>query len=713
MADAVDKMEMRRAAREEERRLGRAKADADAKNAAAGSKAEQERAHKLALAKRSVRKEAVVVPRFESALQTMAKLQGSTDNGDVSHAEVWWASTMPKPMDASELSKVMWKEGDSTPREEFKNLIDKYKGKEVPAGYRGVWDEVPAPDRLEADITVKNEIFLRKMTVHIEKTEEQIRKEKKAYDQLSLAEQRVFDRAQKAAKGQSDDEERALQAAMDAEDQARLEMAEAASYDEVMNEYKEFENMKLGRSNECNGSESCRMRPSYLQNPADSFKWVEKLKATPRALKHHLPEVRAKTAMRFADMTEFLTEAEAVEMIELGVIEPLMDVWAEANDDTSRENVWGWLQATKAGTEKQMLRHTHILSISFCRIMRNLSHTVLKCFNLQPIKGKGLPGCITYDWLLHPATFLELLFTQPGVLDLLCRHLAHPNDECKEHACYALKNLSHHDKALKKMILDGEALVGDLVKPVLETLRLLLESSNLAVQAASAELLSSICYSDATRERMLRHRGAKGASMLPTVARLMTSCDESASQALGAQIIWDLCVKSHRNWKAAAAQGNKPKSVHAVKRAVAAGKLTIAEATEMMGDGNMVDFVKQDICREPGLIKALSHVLQHGAAAARISGAGAVWALCVERGNKRYLAQDHDLLKAIAHLIQDLDAPAQARTYAARALRNLATDQWVMDCLAAADKDLVKVLLRHCDILNWQHALVSPAISLG
>ena len=89
MADAVHKMEMRRAAREEERRLGRAKAEADAKNAAAGSKAEQERAHKLALAKRSVRKEAVVVPRFESALQTMAKLQGSTDSGDVSHAEVW------------------------------------------------------------------------------------------------------------------------------------------------------------------------------------------------------------------------------------------------------------------------------------------------------------------------------------------------------------------------------------------------------------------------------------------------------------------------------------------------------------------------------------------------------------------------------------------------------------------------------------------------
>jgi len=37
--------------------------------------------------------------------------------------------------------------------------------------------------------------------------------------------------------------------------------------------------------------------------------------------------------------------------------------------------------------------------------------------------------------------------------------------------------------------------------------------------------------------------------------------------------------------------------------------------------------------------------------------------------------------------------------------------QQVMDCMAAADKDLVKVLLRKCEILNWQHSIVSPAIN--
>jgi len=88
--------------------------------------------------------------------------------------------------------------------------------------------------------------------------------------------------------------------------------------------------------------------------------------------------------------------------------------------------------------------------------------------------------------------------------------------------------------------------------------------------------------------------------------------------------------------------------------------------------------------------------IYEGAPEARVTGAGAVWALCVERGNKRYLAQNHGLLRAISALITDVDAPPQAQRYAASALRNLATDLWVMDCMAAADKDLVKVPLRKC-----------------
>jgi hypothetical protein len=68
---------------------------------------------------------------------------------------------------------------------------------------------------------------------------------------------------------------------------------------------------------------------------------------------------------------------------------------------------------------------------------------------------------------------------------------------------------------------------------------------------------------------------------------------------------------------------------------------------------------------QAGLIQGLTHLLRHGAASARSTAAGAVWALCVERGNKRYLAQNHDLLKAIAALINDVEAPVQAQVRSA------------------------------------------------
>jgi hypothetical protein len=449
-----------------------------------------------------------------------------------------------------------------------------------------------------------------------------------------------------------------------------------------------------------------------LQDPAAAFQWTQRLRKTPVNLKHSLPEIRAKAAMRFADMTEFLKEDEAADVLELGVIDPLMDVWAESQDETSRENVWGWLQATKEGTEEKMLRHTQIISISFCRAIRNLSCALLNNFNLQPVEGRQLPGTVPYPWLNRPSTFLEILMLQPGVFDLLCRQLSNASDECKEHAAYALKNLTHHDNRFKQMLLDAKALAGDIERPVLETLRIHLENTNYNVQGAASELLCSLFYNDEARAQVLKHRGAKGVSVLPTVGRLMTTGSDH-SQAMAARIVWDLCVKFHRDWNAQAmAAQTKAKSLAATKRTTGR-KLTVQEASQKLGDGSMVDFVKQDICREKGLVEGLTHLLNHGAPSARVTAAGAVWALCVERGNKRFLAQNHTLLRAIAATINDVDAPSQAQGHAASALRNLATDLWVMDCMAAADKDLVKVLLRKCEILNWQHSIVSPAINMS
>ena len=69
--------------------------------------------------------------------------------------------------------------------------------------------------------------------------------------------------------------------------------------------------------------------------------------------------------------------------------------------------------------------------------------------------------------------------------------------------------------------------------------------------------------------------------------------------------------------------------------------------------------VSMCVCRGyvgTGLIKGLTHLLNLGASEARESAAGALWALCVERGNKRFLAQDRQLLQAISATINDVDA---------------------------------------------------------
>ena len=53
------------------------------------------------------------------------------------------------------------------------------------------------------------------------------------------------------------------------------------------------------------------------------------------------------------------------------------------------------------------------------------------------------------------------------------------------------------------MILEARAIASDAEeKPVLETVRVLLESDNLEVQGAASELLCSLCYCDAARTQV-------------------------------------------------------------------------------------------------------------------------------------------------------------------------------------------------------------------
>ena len=591
----------------------------------------QARLVRLERAKRSVSKDVVVVPRFDKAWSSVPLHGGGTSGeGEASAADLWWESTMPKPFDPSTKDTILWKEGDTTPREEARNLVHKYHGKAVPAGYRGLWDDIPEQDRLQQDLDRNQEKFVKSMKVHKYETEAEKKERIRKWEAMSLIEQRKFERAQSSMSQQSAQEEQDREAALDAEEQARLDQLEMQSYEEMMSEYREYEQLKKGRTSYCEGEWICpgnalcatareaglpkcsdlcaaatyvaheRARPSPSQDPAAYFKWGERLKKTPTDLRHPDAKFRAKTVMRFADMTEFLKGDEAAMILELGVVEPLLEVWEDSYNETSRDTVWGYLHSSKQGSPEMMERHIHIIGISFCRAMRNLTCALLTDFNLQPVAGKQQPGTIAYTWMDRPATFLEILVRQPGVFDMLCRHLSHDNDECKEHAAYALKNLTHQNDAFKQLIIDAKTInyAQNKETPVLEIMRLNLEHKSFHVQESTGELLSCLFFSDQARAQVLKHRGVKGVSMLPTVCRLMTHGSDH-SQAIAARIVWDMCVKCRRDWKAQQRSGQKPKSLAAVKRSVG-GKTTIEEANNLLGDGSMADFVKQDLCREPG-----------------------------------------------------------------------------------------------------------------
>ncbi|KAJ1484943.1 hypothetical protein T484DRAFT_1795241 [Baffinella frigidus] len=128
---------------------------------------------------------------------------------------------------------------------------------------------------------------------------------------------------------------------------------------------------------------------------------------------------------------------------------------------------------------------------------------------------------------------------------------------------------------------------------------------------------------------------------------------------------------------------------------------TIEDVQRLLGDGITVDYVKQDLCSEagilPGLVKqdlcseagilpGLVNLLMDGQEKPLTQAAAAVWSLTIDRGNKRNLAQVDGLLKALSHVVDSKSSPDEARRFAESALWNLATDQWTMNVLCAADK---------------------------
>mmetsp|Transcript_54391 Transcript_54391/g.129595 ORF Transcript_54391/g.129595 Transcript_54391/m.129595 type:complete len:646 (-) Transcript_54391:1028-2965(-) len=565
-----------------------------------------------------------------------------------SGADTWWNSTLNKKANDD---GALWTETDGEPTAELKETVKQYQGKSVPRGYRGFKDHPPEDEHL----------------------------------------------------------------------------ANQRDYEDVMVEYKRAERMLLGRTTEAKGTKNAR--PPWDQ-PANSFRWVEDMKVLPTKMGKvvHDPdaddapdppdphkknwvsaEVRAKAAIRLGDISEEMDENETAELLELGVMDPLMDVVIDAEKDDDRTSVWQYLQATKIGNDEAVLRHSRIIHISAARALRNITCVLQDMHSLQPKEGRQVPGTISYDWIPgNSATFLDILIYQPGVYDMMLSLLEHPSLECREHALHIMLHMMHHQDRHKRLILATEG--------VMDSVRLtMLQSENGSkLQDAAAIVLRRTIHSPASRDTILRHRGPKGESFLPAIANVLNNGSADA-RGVAADTLWNLTVQQpdvgrleHPTLEAA-----KKRDKVARKPGLGRPQETIEDVQRLLGDGITVDYVKQDLCSEAGILPGLVNLLMDGQEKPLTQAAAAVWSLTIDRGNKRNLAQVDGLLKALSHVVDSKSSPDEARRFAGSALRNLATDQWTMNVLCAADKHLIARLLDKCQVNGWQHSIVAPAPNYG
>eukprot|EP00960_Hanusia_phi_P066341 766377-Hanusia_phi.AAC.9 len=148
-------------------------------------------------------------------------------------------------------------------------------------------------------------------------------------------------------------------------------------------------------------------------------------------------------------------------------------------------------------------------------------------------------------------------------------------------------------------------------------------------------------------------------------------------------------------------------SVQSANRAPKMRGDTVESARLSLGDGVITNLIKQDICREPGVLEGLAGLLREDDLEGREMAAAALWSLTIERENKKFMVPYQQVLHGLADTLQDATASASSVQYAAAALRNLATDPVVVDMLHAKDKKLVLLLLTQCDVLEWHKNIIS------
>lgn len=199
------------------------------------------------------------------------------------------------------------------------------------------------------------------------------------------------------------------------------------------------------------------------------------------------------------------------------------------------------------------------------------------------------------------------------------------------------------------------------------------------------ELLLSLMHTNEARQRILmfksKGRDGKTVGIVSSCSRAIKMGTDRA-RGFAAKVIWELCAKdgsqrSYRSLRKAreSQSGDKRKG-----KTGKAGKpvLSQSDVQVILGEGIEVDYVKQDVCREEGLLDGLVEIMQTSQGAALECACGAIWCLSLERTNKRRIGLFTGVAEALSKTLRSADSTEKAKRLASNSLRNLATDMKTM-----------------------------------
>jgi hypothetical protein len=204
------------------------------------------------------------------------------------------------------------------------------------------------------------------------------------------------------------------------------------------------------------------------------------------------------------------------------------------------------------------------------------------------------------------------------------------------------------------------------------------------VQEVSIELLLGLMHSNEARKKILlfKFKGPDGqeTGVMSACSRALSFGTER-SRGFAARVVWELCAKdgSQRHYRSILDAkrgngGNRKGKTGKSGKAI----LTQSDVEVILGEGIEVDLVKQDVCREPGLLEGLVSVMRTCKGAGLESACGAIWCLSLERNNKRRIGLFDGVVQALVACLNSGDSTDNAKRLASNSIRNLATDMKTM-----------------------------------